>query len=482
MSVNTMTKHYTELSGADAERVQLGAPRYDADQYFLNAAPIVRIGLGAFSLRKIGAMGFSLDSHEAIPLDDKADAVEAIFEQNGVELATARILTPSAPHDRVIECHVFDRAIDIEKLATDNAAAVVSAPVLEKSPLKAGVPTEYKIFCADVLDTIANWRRQIEKEIAPFEHALSDDEKIILDKELEESVREEWRSLVLRGDDLILPYKYDKVTRPKIKQYTENLLTRELVGGVIWNRSYTKPLGYPGDYRIMDMIYEHDPIGEDTYSRFLYTLGLIAAQPIAARMEYLTEVIEGLANQHDGKDHFHVMSIGSGPACELKRMFQRDRAPENGYSITLVDPEIKALNYAISSIYGAVKTGVSSVMVSGMNTSFTEMLRPNSTFRHLPPQDLIYSAGLVDYLNPSLARKLISKLYEHLRPGGSVLIGNVNDHRTGIMWLTDYVLEWPMYFRNHDEMMEIADGLPGEISLTTDPSDAIYMLKITKPA
>jgi hypothetical protein len=147
----------------------------------------------------------------------------------------------------------------------------------------------------------------------------------------------------------------------------------------------------------------------------------------------------------------------------------------------LVDPEIEALNYAISSIYGSIRRGLPSVLVSGLNVSFTEMLRPRSTLRHLPPQDLIYSAGLVDYLNLKLARSLISKLYEHLRPGGQVIIGNVNDAGKGSYWPLEYALDWTLFFRNVEEMAAMADGIKGEVTIEPDASGAMYMLSLRKP-
>lgn len=210
-------------------------------------------------------------------------------------------------------------------------------------------------------------------------------------------------------------------------------------------------------------------------------LGLIAGRPVAKRMHYLTAELERMVASKDQR-HFHVMSVGAGPAREFRRFFERSGPLDAGFSITLVDPETQALDCAIQNIYSSVKTGVSSIMVSGMNTSFTEMLRPKSTFRHLPPQDFIYSAGLTDYLNAKLTRSMVTKLYDLIKPGGTVLIGNVNDSHNGMYWSAEYAVDWSMYFRNMTEMEEIADGLPGNPEITADESGSYFMLKLTKPA
>ena len=41
------------------------------------------------------------------------------------------------------------------------------------------------------------------------------------------------------------------------------------------------------------------------------------------------------------------------------------------------------------------------------------------------PQDIIYSAGLIDYLDEqSLALLSLNRTYEHLREGGTLIVGN----------------------------------------------------------
>jgi hypothetical protein len=474
-----MTKHYTELQGTRGERIQFGAPRHDPDVFFLGAPPKVRIGVKTYELASIGTLDFALRSDVDI---DASDDVEAIFEQDARVLARRQILMPSAPEDGVVTCRFLNRALDLDTMARDNAAAVAAkraaVPVLSRKD----VPGDYKIFCADTLDLMATMRHQIDEEIAPFAPSLTEAERRQLDVEMETAVADQWLEFLNRANSLVLPYKNDKALRLRMKRYTENVVTGEMCRGALQHRCYTKPLGYPGDFEIMNAFYDNVPRGDDTYSRLVDMLGLIAGRPVAKRMRYLTSEIEAMVGDRPEQDHFHVMSIGAGPAREFKTYFERADGPAKGFSITLVDPEARALDCAIRNIYSSIRTGVSSVMVAGMNTSFTEMLRPASTFRHLPPQDFIYSAGLTDYLNAKLTRALIVKLYDHLKPGGSVLIGNVNDDPAGMYWSAEYAVDWTMYFRNRADMEAIADGLPGSVELTTDNSGSYFMLKVTKPA
>lgn len=474
-----MTKHYTDLHGAVGERIQFGPPDYRAKELFFGTPPKVRIGLHLCDLESLGALRFTVSSKSAFD-NDGPDPSEAVFLQGETEIARHAILGPVAADRGKFHCNLFDRALDIEGLVKANgrALAVASRPVPSKP--REDVPTSYKIFCADTLDILGTMRRQVEEEIGPYEAHLTPEERATIDDEIEASINTQWLDFLHRANREVLPYKYDDAARAKMKRYTENVVTREMCLGALQHRCYHKPLGYPGDFEIMNALYDDVPRGETTYARLLDRLAMIAGRPVTARMNRMTAELSQMIDENPDREHFHVMSIGAGPAREFRRLFELGLDRGKGFTITLVDPEEAALRNAFSNIYGSIKTGVSSVMVNGMNTSFTEMLRPSSTFRHLPPQDLVYSAGLTDYLNERLTRSFVKKLFAYIRPGGRVIVGNVNDNDYGMYWSTEYVTDWTMFFRNRQEMDRIAEGLPGNPEISTDDSGSYFMLQMTK--
>lgn len=475
-----MTKHYTELTGASGDRVHFAPVMQSADQFFNGAVPEVRIGKDRFRLASIGPLGFTLEDYIITDSDDEDTLIISICQGNEVLLYTEVLSPVSIGEDRV-EFRCFNQPINLEALLNANAVATVRHRASKPRFATVDIPSEYKSFCADTLDIMATLRQYAEKEIAPFEGALTDMERMELQKEMEGAVSSQWLPFLNKANSLVLPYKDEDSIRLRMKKYTENVVTAEMCKGALQRRCYTKPLGYPGDYQIMNAFYDNVPRGSEPYSRLVDMLGLIAGRPVTKRMHSVSDELEKLTNSHDRK-HFHVMSVGSGPAREFRRFFEKAEAHHPGFSITLVDTEPLALDCAIKNIYSSVKNGVSSIMVSGMNTSFTDMLRPKSTFRHLPAQDFIYSAGLTDYLNTKLTRALLKKLYDLLRPGGTVLIGNINDSENGMYWSAEYAVDWSMYFRNMSDMEEIADGLPGDPQIELDDSGSYYMLKLTKPA
>ena len=79
----------------------------------------------------------------------------------------------------------------------------------------------------------------------------------------------------------------------------------------------------------------------------------------------------------------------------------------------------------------------------------------------LPPQDLIYSVGLIDYLSERRAAGLVRKLFELLIPGGLLIVGNMNE--TEAAWLCAQV--GPSYvIPMHYECIAGNTGNPGHFT------------------
>jgi SAM-dependent methyltransferase len=73
--------------------------------------------------------------------------------------------------------------------------------------------------------------------------------------------------------------------------------------------------------------------------------------------------------------------------------------------------------------------------------------------------DLIYSAGLYDYLVDSVASRLTAVLYSMLRPGGRLLIANFSPELPDVAYM-DVVMDWRLIHRDEARMERLVDQLP----------------------
>jgi SAM-dependent methyltransferase len=71
--------------------------------------------------------------------------------------------------------------------------------------------------------------------------------------------------------------------------------------------------------------------------------------------------------------------------------------------------------------------------------------------------DLIYSAGLYDYLPDALARRLTRRLLAMLRPGGRLLIGNFVPGSSGRGYM-ELFMDWALVLRTEAQMRALAEA------------------------
>ncbi|MFZ1765905.1 MAG: hypothetical protein WAT68_04490, partial [Candidatus Nitrotoga sp.] len=104
-------------------------------------------------------------------------------------------------------------------------------------------------------------------------------------------------------------------------------------------RTYTKPLGYAGDYQMVNQILDDPRQGPSTYFQMVNAACLqnILAVAHRNRIDILVDFLKRMADtaQIAGKT-FRIMNVGCGPAIEIQRFLQSYPHPEV-LSFELVD-------------------------------------------------------------------------------------------------------------------------------------------------
>jgi len=478
-----MSETYEDLSGASGRARFFRPKRFDAGTIFAGEPPCIWFDDEEYALDNISANGVGcllLSATTATPgLDPSAPGVLRLT-QCGRELfrAHARKARTNAGRGGLFVGFSLDKdTFDLFALRRENARAIsTGSPRVARS---AAVPDAYKSFCADVVNFISESTDHINRFYQPIESTLDGKEANSLALELAQAAKSDWLSLIQEGNDLVRPLHREKKLRYQIKRFTERVVTGSLLPGEGWARSYYKPMGYPGDFRIMNYIYDGTPVGETITNKFLHLLSLIGSRPVKSRMEDLAKLIVKAADRQRGEE-FNILSIGAGPARELANVAEA-MPPEMHLRAMLIDQEPEALDFATNA---ARKLQMADrVTVSALNISFKEMLNPSPLASLFADKDLIYSSGLVDYLSPLMARRFVKRVYQYLKPGGKLIIGNLNDLNTGMIWPCEYVVDWTLYFRSRDEMTTMASGVPdAQVTIESDYLDAIYFLILEKPA
>jgi len=250
------------------------------------------------------------------------------------------------------------------------------------------------------------------------------------------------------------------------------------------HRTFTKPLGYAGDYEMVNMILRNEYEGSNTYAKVVNSILLRSdvAEAHRNRIVRLHEVLREEATRVRALGRrLKVLNIGCGPAVEIQR-FLADADLSEGVEFELVDFNDETLNYTRSQIQQAMDRHQSKPEVTFTHRSVHEILKLASDKRIEiePKYDLVYCAGLFDYLSDKICTRLMSLFYRWTLPDGITLSTNVHE-RHPVRGCLEHVLEWYLLVRNEQGMYRLAGNLPNP-RVYTETTGVNVFLEIRKPS
>jgi extracellular factor (EF) 3-hydroxypalmitic acid methyl ester biosynthesis protein len=215
-------------------------------------------------------------------------------------------------------------------------------------------------------------------------------------------------------------------------------------------RAYYKPKGYAGDFLMMEMIYHNEPDGDGKLGKVMdgFLLNSEASRAVRGRRKLLGRQLEAIARQKLGDgNQIRIMNLACGSNRELFDFLSRCGFTEK-IEATCVDADPEALEYTNQRVN--VFPHHASIRLMNDNVIRWAV----GAVRHdYGLQDIIYSAGLTDYLDRRLFIALVNRCYEHLRPGGKLIIGNFKPNRTRIFM--DHILHWELIYRDEDDLRSL---------------------------
>ena len=226
-------------------------------------------------------------------------------------------------------------------------------------------------------------------------------------------------------------------------------LQREILPFVLLTKTterfYSKPRGYAGDFKTIEMIYRNRPAGTGRIGPLLDRCFLNSpiAKAIRNRRLLLAQEITRTVEANNGAAH--LTCLACGPAEEVFDVFQRLNDCRQ-VQASLVDIDLQALAY-VGHRRDKAKLQ-NRVNLINANLVYLALGRQKL---ELTDQDLIYSVGLIDYFNDKFVVKLLNWIHGRLRPGGKVMLGNFHP-KNYCREIMDYVLEWRLIHRSEEDM------------------------------
>lgn len=220
------------------------------------------------------------------------------------------------------------------------------------------------------------------------------------------------------------------------------------------SHSFSRPRGYPGDAGLLDFVYRHEDArsaaeaaSEAGRTVMDFTVNVSACEAVRERKELLAQKIDEAAERRPGA---HVLAI----ACGHLREAESSVALKQGKVARLLATDQDQISLDKVSAY----RGSISANIDVRNLSVRNILAG----RHgLGEFDLVYAAGLYDYLEARVAARLTASLFKLLNPGGRLLIPNflMGVHEEAYM---EVYMDWYLLYRTRSEIEAFADEIAPE--------------------
>ena len=251
-------------------------------------------------------------------------------------------------------------------------------------------------------------------------------------------------------------------------------------------RTFHKPLGYAGDYEMVNMMLR-DPF--EGGSMFAKTINNACLQSPPARahrnrIKFLGGMLrrETEENAADGR-RTNILNIGCGPAREVER-FLMDEELSDLSAFTLFDFNEETIDYTRHLLMRTRTTSGRVTPVNFVKRSVHQLIRQSVAGEealHGESFDVVYCAGLFDYLSQRVCNRLMEVFYRVLRPNGLLIVTNLSATNPSKRMM-EYILEWNLIYRDKAQMMDMIPeaASPENCRLHCDDTEVNYFLEVRK--
>jgi hypothetical protein len=213
--------------------------------------------------------------------------------------------------------------------------------------------------------------------------------------------------------------------------------------------SFEKPRGYSGDARLLDFIYGHVDVDRDIEDStplgralFQYTRNVSSSVAVRERRDLLTTQVDKIARERGAGSE--ILTIAAGHLREANNSVALQRGILKRWVALDQDP----------LSVGSVRRDFSGTRVEAIDGSLRGLL---SDAYGLGQFDLIYAAGLYDYLSPKVARGLTKVCLGMLKPKGRFLFANFAEN-IGVDGYMETFMDWQIILRSNADMWDIING------------------------
>jgi len=348
------------------------------------------------------------------------------------------------------------------------------------------VSPDFKIIVVDiqtVLTDLRRWLEQVELCVRSLPNEDRLDSELYALQEAEKLVLPALWPLFLKFEEAAAEVPQELV--PVHRGYIKRQLHPIVLCSPFTYRTYQKPLGYAGDYEMVSMMLRSPYEGSSVFAKLINRVFLESPTVVAHRnrITYLTQQLrdETIRVQGLGR-RIRVFNLGCGPAQEIQRLISTDELSDQ-VDATLVDFNDETLEYTQETLTSLRSQYGRSTGLEFQKKSVHQMLKDAGR-----PQagggsyDLVYCAGLFDYLSDRVCRRLVEIFYDMVAPGGLLITTNVHSRNPSRHWM-ECVMDWHLVYRNDEQFLALAPARApkGGTVIKAEETGVNIFMEVRKP-
>lgn len=454
---------YERLAGGEGRAVHFRPLRHRGASW-APVAVVVHASAGAETIQadvidvSQNGVAFVWPPHTPVSVGQELDDFVVSFDGREAYRGTARVASARRGDGEgtVAGVALTDGTIDV-----DSWLQIRDVRVRPQSSWRAGGHERFKAGVASLRLLLED----VEETLAGLDDSLSPPtggahRAPLVDAAIEEEVRREIvpQVVALSGEiDQAFRTATSLAERAALGAFSQRYLQDILMCAPWMHRARHKPLGYPGDFGVMALLYNAPFSGPTLFAR---ALGLAfsctpAGEAVRARKDMIGAQLSARLDRPFGHRSrpLRILSIASGPAQEIVELLDSRPPPPYPVEIALFDQDQRALAHASAAIARAPRWP-GCLQVRYLHDAIKPLLRGAGALAGQGTFDVIYASGLLDYLQPRTAVSLCRNLYERLAPGGTLYAGNMVPSNPS-RWVMELHLDWFLIYREIDELLQI---------------------------
>jgi extracellular factor (EF) 3-hydroxypalmitic acid methyl ester biosynthesis protein len=228
----------------------------------------------------------------------------------------------------------------------------------------------------------------------------------------------------------------------KIKNIFRGKIYKYLCKSEISARAHGKPFGYPGDYLMLQYLYDMRVISEANIGKYFDRMYLDDPLTIAVinRVNVMANKVIEFIRKSDKKE-IHILNIASGSGFDIKKVVSQKYGKK--VKFYCVDQEFTSLGY-IKSFVENSNTDIEFVYCKEDIKNFFKGINGDQSF------DYIYNIGLADYLPDRVLKSLMQNCINTLSNNGQFVLAH-KDYNKFPFKYPDWSVDWQFIHRSEED-------------------------------